>query len=101
MDAARALPRSARRRRWPIVLAILLPAPPLLFASALLWPLSAPPLPEPGNSRVIVNVRVVDVHNGIAGEPTSVTLRNGIITAIGNDAHDTTLPILDAGGRWL
>lgn len=101
MDAARALPRSARRRRWPIVLAILLLAPPLLFASALLWPLSAPPLPEPGNSRVIVNVRVVDVHNGIAGEPTSVTLRNGIITAIGNDAHDTTLPILDAGGRWL
>src|SRR2546425_5096036 len=64
---------------------------PTLFRSPLLCPLSAPPLPEPGNSRVIVNVRVVDVHNGIAGEPTSVTLRNGIITAIGNDAHDTTL----------
>lgn len=69
MDAARALPRSAHRRRWPIVLAILLLAPPLLFAVALLWPLSAPPLPEPGNSRVIVNARVVDVARGQVSAP--------------------------------
>ncbi|MDG2509201.1 amidohydrolase family protein [Stenotrophomonas maltophilia] len=101
MDAARALPRSARRRRWPIALAILLLAPPLLFAAALLWPLSAPPLPEPGNSRVIVNARVVDVARGRVSEPTTLTVRNGTITAIGEGAQDTRLPVLDAGGRWL
>ncbi|MCI1130582.1 amidohydrolase family protein [Stenotrophomonas maltophilia] len=101
MDAARALPRSARRRRWPIVLATLLLAPPLLFATALLWPLSAPPLPEPGNSRVIVNARVVDVARGQVSEPTTVTVRSGTIIAIGETPRDTTLPVLDAGGRWL
>lgn len=101
MDAARALPRSARRRRWPIALAIALLAPPLLFAAALLWPLSAPPLPEPGNSRVIVNARVVDVARGWVGEPTTVTVRNGTITSIGEGAQDARLPVLDAGGRWL
>ncbi|AVO29042.1 amidohydrolase family protein [Stenotrophomonas maltophilia] len=101
MDAARALPRSARRRRWPIVLAILLLAPPLLFTAALLWPLSAPPLPEPDNSRVIVNARVVDVERGHVSEPTTVTVRNGTITAIGEVPRGTTMPVLDAGGRWL
>ncbi|HFK2908143.1 TPA: hypothetical protein ACGY7R_003410 [Stenotrophomonas maltophilia] len=68
------MPRSAHRRQWPIVLVILLLAPPLLFAAALLWPLSAPPLPEPGNSRVIVNARVVDVARGQVSEPTTVTV---------------------------
>lgn len=101
MDAARGLPRFACRRRWPIVLAILLLAPPLLFATALVWPLSAPPLPETGSSRVLVNVRVVDVARGQASEPTTVTVRDGTITTIGEGAVDTTLPILDAGGRWL
>lgn len=56
MDAACALPRSAHRRQWPIVLVILLLAPPLLFAAALLWPLSAPPLPEPGNSLSLIHI---------------------------------------------
>ncbi|HEL2979701.1 TPA: amidohydrolase family protein [Stenotrophomonas maltophilia] len=88
------------RRLLRALLAALLVLP-LAFVTALLWPLRGAPLPETGNSRVIANVRVVDVHNGIAGEPTSVTLRNGIITAIGNDAHDTALPVFDAGGRWL
>lgn len=101
MDAARALTRTARRRRWPRVLAALLLSPPLLFTAALLWPLSAPPLPEPGNSRVIINVRVVDIARGRASEPTTVTVRNGHITAIGEGAHDATLPVLDGGGRWL
>lgn len=101
MDAACALPRSAHRRQWPIVLVILLLAPPLLFAAALLWPLSAPPLPEPGNSRVIVNARVVDVARGQVSEPTTVTVRHGTITAIGEDPQDARLPVLDAGGRWL
>ncbi|MDQ4680894.1 amidohydrolase family protein [Stenotrophomonas maltophilia group sp. RNC7] len=96
-----ALPRSARRRRWPRVLALLLLVPPLLFTAALLWPLSAPPLPHPGNSHVIVNARVVDIARGQASEPTTVTVRNGTITAIGEDPPETTLPVLDAGGRWL
>ncbi|HDS1103875.1 MULTISPECIES: amidohydrolase family protein [Stenotrophomonas] len=101
MDAARALPRSARRRRWSRVLAVLLLAPPLLFTAALLWPLSAPPLPDPGNSHVIVNARVLDIARGQASEPTTVTVRNGTIAAIGEDPRETTLPVLDAGGRWL
>ncbi|MBH1430054.1 amidohydrolase family protein [Stenotrophomonas maltophilia] len=101
MEAARAFSRSSRRRRWPIILAILLLAPPLLFAAALVWPLSAPPLPEPGNSHVIVNARVVDVVHGQVSEPTTVTVRNGTITAIGEDAQDARLPVLDAVGRWL
>ncbi|HHA2818867.1 amidohydrolase family protein [Stenotrophomonas maltophilia] len=88
-------------RRLLRALLAALPVLPLAFVAALLWPLRGAPLPEAGNSRVIVNVRVVDVHNGIAGEPTRVTLRNGIITAIGNDVHDTALPVFDAGGRWL
>ncbi|MEN5267380.1 amidohydrolase family protein [Stenotrophomonas sepilia] len=96
-----ALPRSARRRRWPRVLALLLLVPPLLFTAALLWPLSAPSLPHPGNSHVIVNARVVDIARGQASEPTTVTVRNGTITAIGEDPPETTLPVLDAGGRWL
>ncbi|PJL43583.1 amidohydrolase family protein [Stenotrophomonas maltophilia] len=83
------------------VLAVVLLAPPLLFTAALLWPLRAPPLPEPGNSRVIVNARVVDVARGQVSEPTTVTVRSGTITAIGETPRDTTLPVLDAGGRWL
>ncbi|WP_294988810.1 amidohydrolase family protein [uncultured Stenotrophomonas sp.] len=98
MDAARALPR---RRRWPYVLAAFVLVPPLLFSAALLWPLPAPPLPEPGNSRVILNARVVDVARGEVSEPTTVILRNGTIAAIGEQAHDPALPVLDAGGRWL
>lgn len=101
MDAARALPRTARRRRWPRVLAALLLAPPLLFTVALLWPLPAPPLPEPASNRLIVNVRVVDIARGQASELTTVTVRDGRITAIGEDAHDAALPVLDGGGRWL
>lgn len=83
------------------VLAALVSAPAVLFTAALLWPLPAPPLPEPGNSRVIVNARVVDVARGQVSEPTTVTVRNGTITAIGEAPRDTTLPVLDAGGRWL
>ncbi|HFF3760205.1 amidohydrolase family protein [Stenotrophomonas forensis] len=101
MEAARVSSRPARRRRWPNVLAVLLLAPPLLFAAALFWPLPAPPLPEPGNSRVIVNARVVDVVRGQVSEPTTVMLRDGTITAIGESVDDAALPVFDAGGRWL
>ncbi|WP_439448013.1 amidohydrolase family protein [Stenotrophomonas sp. ATs4] len=83
------------------VLAALVLVPAVLFTAALLWPLSAPPLPEPGNSRVIVNARVVDVARGQVSEPTTVTVRNGTITAMGETPRDTNLPVLDAGGRWL
>ncbi|KAG0775950.1 hypothetical protein G6F22_012932 [Rhizopus arrhizus] len=101
MEAARVLPRPAHLRRWLKVLAVLPLAPPLLFAAALFWPLPAPPLPEPGNSRLIVNARVVDVVRGQVSEPTTVTLRNGTITAIGGSVADAALPVFDAGGRWL
>lgn len=103
MDAARALFsfRRPHRARLLKVLAVVLLAPPLLFAAALFWPLTAPPLPDTGSSRVIINVRVVDVQNGLAGEPTTVTVRDGIITAIGDGPRDATLHVFDAGGRWL
>ncbi|HFT6993706.1 TPA: hypothetical protein ACGRQA_003049 [Stenotrophomonas maltophilia] len=101
MEAARVLPRPAHLRRWLKVLAVLPLAPPLLFAAALFWPLPAPPLPEPGNSRLIVNARVVDVVRGQVSEPTTVTLHNGTITAIGESVADAALPVFDAGGRWL
>ncbi len=102
MEAARAQSTSPRRwKRLALVLAATLATPPLLFAAALFWPLQAPPLPDAGNSWVITNVRVLDVVNGQASEPTTVTVREGRITAIGDDAPDSSLPLLDAGGRWL
>ena len=63
MYAARALSPTPRRRwkRLALVLAAVLATPPLLFTAAVFWPLQAPPLPEAGNSRVIINVRVLDV----------------------------------------
>ncbi|MGS7838756.1 amidohydrolase family protein [Stenotrophomonas maltophilia] len=88
-------------RRLLRALLAALPVLPLAFVAALLWPLRGAPLPEAGNSRVIANVRVVDIARGQASEPTTVTVRNGLITAIGEDAHDAALPVLDAGGRWL
>lgn len=103
MEAARALSSSPRRRwkRLALVFTASLATPPLLFAAALFWPLQAPPKPETGNSRVIVNVRVLDVVNGQASEPTTVTVREGRIAAIGDAPPDPALPVLDAGGRWL
>jgi len=103
MHAARALSPTPRRRwkRLALVLAAVLATPPLLFTAAVFWPLQAPPLPEAGNSRVIINVRVLDVVNGQASEPTTVTVREGRIAAIGGAAADPSLPELDAGGRWL
>lgn len=88
-------------RRLLRALLAALPVLPLAFVAALLWPLRGAPLPEAGNSRVIANVRVVDIARGQASEPTTVTVRNGLITAIGEDAHDAALPVLDGGGRWL
>ncbi|KAF1013970.1 MAG: Adenine deaminase [Stenotrophomonas maltophilia] len=84
-----------------MVLVATLAVPPVLFTAALFWPLQAPPLPEVGNSRVILNARVLDVANGQAGEPTTVTIREGRITAIGEAIPDPALPVFDAGGRWL
>jgi len=103
MDAARALSPSPRSHQRPLLKAVaaVLLAPPLLFAAALIWPLPAPPPPDVGNSRVIINARVVDVQNGVASAPTTVTVRNGTIIAIGNGPHDATLHVFDAGGRWL
>lgn len=103
MDAARASSPSPRSHQRPLLKAVaaVLLAPPLLFAAALIWPLPAPPPPDVGNSRVIINARVVDVQNGVASAPTTVTVRNGTIIAIGNGPHDATLHVFDAGGRWL
>lgn len=103
MPSERALPPTLRPRRTRVLrgVTVLVLAPLLAFFTALLWPLQSPPLPDASSSRLIVNVRVVDVHNGRSSAPTTVTVRDGIITAIGDGHHDAALPVLDAGGRWL
>lgn len=94
-------PARRRRKRTAWLLVATLLAPPLLFLAALFWPLPQPPLPDAGNSLLIVNVRVLDVAAGQAGEPTTVSVRDGQIVAIGQDPAAAGLPVLDAGGRWL
>lgn len=74
----------------------------LLVAIALiLWPQRAAPLPEPENSRIIHNVRVIDVHQGTASEPVSVVIRDGVIAAIGPELKTSGRPALDASGAFL
>lgn len=78
------------------VIALLL----VLFAAGVLWPRAEAPLPDAGRDYVIANVRVVDVERGTAGTPASVTIRKGVIAAVGG-APDRRLPVLDGGGGYL
>jgi imidazolonepropionase-like amidohydrolase len=74
----------------------------LTFTLVLLiqWPQRAAPLPPPGQSHVVDNVRIVDVETGIVGQPTSVTIRNGIIVAIDTARGNTNLPRIDGNGAY-
>jgi hypothetical protein len=73
----------------------------LLGAVLVLWPRSAAPLPEAGLDYVIEGVRVVDVVAGTAGPPTSVTVRKGIIAAIGDANPAAGLVRVVGRGRFL
>ena len=72
----------------------------LIAATLVLWPISSAPLPDPENSRLITNVRVIDVVTGSAGEPTSIEIRNGKIAAIGPDLAGQGLVRIDARGAF-
>ncbi|WP_326525653.1 amidohydrolase family protein [Sphingomonas sp.] len=72
----------------------------LLAAAAILIPPSAAPLPDADRSYLIQRVRIVDVETGAIGAPTSVTVRDGRIAAIGA-ADAAGLRVVDGGGGWL
>jgi len=66
------------------------------------WPRARAPLPDSIDSRLIVNARILDVANGKTLPPTRVLIERGVITAIGDGLEaDSSIPLLDAGGRYL
>lgn len=69
------------------------------FVGAIAWPRAEPPLAEGGDSYAVVNVRVVDVERGTSGQPTAVSIRGGIIAAIGT--AEPGLPVVDGAGGYL
>ena len=71
------------------------------LAALIWWPPASAPLPTPEHDRLIVNVRVVDVERGTASKLTSVLVRDGRITAIGERVGDPKVPILDGRGGYL
>lgn len=71
----------------------------LLVAGAIAWPRSRAPLAGAGDDYAVINVRVVDVESGTAGILTSVSIRNGLIVAIGS--AEAGLPVVDGGGGYL
>ncbi|HEX8261388.1 MAG TPA: amidohydrolase family protein, partial [Allosphingosinicella sp.] len=93
--------RKPALRRLGSALAGLFIALLLLAIALILWPAAGAPLPTPGRDLVIANVRVVDVERGLAGLSTSVTIRGGVITAIGPPAAGHALPVIDGGGGYL
>lgn len=73
-----------------------------LLAVGVLWPSANAPLPDAANSRVIRNVRIIDVERGTASEPTDVLIEDGRVAAIGDKARaKQNLPVLEADGRYL
>ena len=72
----------------------------LLAAILIAWPSRYPPMPDPGTSRIIDNVRIVDVVAGTVGQPQSLLIREGRIVAIGQIEASSALPRHDAGGAY-
>lgn len=75
----------------------------IIVVAALLvvWPRERAPLPDIDRSRLIDNVRVVDVAAGTVGQSVSVEIREGIITAIGPNLEGGNLPRIDGRGAFL
>lgn len=72
----------------------------LLLLAALWWPSASAPLAAGPSDFLLRNVRVVDVARGVAGMPTTVRVRGGIIHSIGAAPLDR-LPAIDGGGGYL
>lgn len=72
-----------------------------LVVVGILPPVARAPLPDAARDRLIINARVVDVERGVAGPPTSVLIRNGVIAAVGSRVSAGGAPVLDAGGGYL
>lgn len=73
-----------------------------LFALCVLWPAAQAPLPDAADTRLIRNVRIVDVEQGVAGAPTDVLVQRGVIARIGVGLEaGPRVPVLEGGGRWL
>ena len=72
----------------------------LLLLAALWWPSASAPLASGPSDFLIRNVRIVDVESGVAGMPTTVRVRDGIIHSIGAPPPDR-LPVIEGGGRFL
>ena len=70
-----------------------------LAAAAIAWPRSQAPLADSGDDYAIANVRVVDVEKGTAGHLTAVSIRDGLIAAVG--PAQAGLPVVDGGGGYL
>lgn len=73
----------------------------LLATALLLWPRSGAPLPEARQAYVIQGSRVIDVIAGTAGPPTSVVVRDGVITEISSRVVTDGLIRIDGRGRFL
>lgn len=89
-------------KRIPGYLFALIAALVGMFALCLLWPAAPAPLPDVADTRLIRNVRIVDVVRGVAGAPTDVLVQRGVIARIGDGLHaGPGMPVLEGGGRWL
>ena len=72
----------------------------LLAVAMIAWPSRYPPTPDPRTSRIIENVRIVDVVAGTVGQPQSLLIREGRIAAIGQFDASPALPRHDEGGAY-
>ena len=72
----------------------------LLAVAMIAWPSRYPPTPDPRTSRMIDNVRIVDVVAGTVGQPQSLLIREGRIAAIGQFDASPALPRHDEGGAY-
>ena len=73
----------------------------LFIVALIVMPVRDAPLPDSGTSRVIANVRVVDVVAGTVGPPTTVLIRDGMVAAIGEAQAPADFPRMDAEGGYL
>jgi hypothetical protein len=86
------------RKTMKAALAALLLAAAAL-AAAIAWPRAQAPLADSADDYAVTNVRVVDVEAGTAGPLTAVSIRDGIIAAIG--PAEAGLPLVDGAGGYL
>jgi hypothetical protein len=90
------------RRSMLAMVAVVVSAPVVLFALAVAMPAAQAPLPDLADTRLITNVRIIDVDRGRISEPTDVLIERGRIEKIATGlAAGRDVPVLDAKGRYL